>query len=108
MAVKSGGGGDENIGRRLSALLSQSGLEKEDFGASYELHENSGPSSSFVKEIAVYINVLNTRIRDQVLDSGWATEQEIEQALEGARQFANDPNAVQARATCHVVGRKAA
>ena len=95
-------GHDPECGRKIGGLLTDAGFGDLRLTAIYESFSERG-ADEFAQSS---IGMLSEKWRDEFLQRNWATAEEIEQMIEGWKQFSTTPGALFAAAWCEAVARK--
>jgi ubiquinone/menaquinone biosynthesis C-methylase UbiE len=95
-------GHDGEIGRKIGALLLESGFADLRLSAVYEPF--TGPAAGGFAQVS--IGLLYEGWGDEFLGRGWATPEDITEMINGWRRFASSPGAIFAAAWCEAVARK--
>ncbi len=95
-------GGDPYVGRKLRALLRQSGFIEIKASASYECYQDH-------RLIAEYLamRIEDSETTDKAVERGWTNPEAIELMSRALRDWSKHPDALFAQAWCEAIGRKA-
>ena len=105
-------GGNSRLGRHLGALLRQSGFEKVEATASYEVSDNFANTQSIGGHrnmgefMAHYAGSSN--FSDQVFELGWGDQQMLDNYVKALRAWGEHPDSFFAYSNCESVGWKEA
>ena len=97
-------GGNRNIGRRLKALLVETGIERVEASASYE--SSGAPDQTRAEGESMSLIFLEPSFRDIVVEERWADASLLDEISSAWKLWGERPDAFRASAWCEVVGWK--
>jgi ubiquinone/menaquinone biosynthesis C-methylase UbiE len=96
-------GHDPESGRKIGVLLSEAGFSELNLSAVYESFATPQLAGGFAQ---VSVGLLAEGWAEAFLTRGWATNEDIQQMIDGWNRFAGFPGAIFAAAWCEAVARK--